>query len=54
MSGASHEMTQQLRLEHERLRAEAGALFPSVTRESAETMRTALNDQLRALEQLSA
>jgi ABC-type transporter Mla subunit MlaD len=53
MSGASHEMTQQLRQEHERLRAEAERL-PVVTRESAETMRTALNDQLRALEQLSS
>jgi ABC-type transporter Mla subunit MlaD len=53
MSGASHEMTQQLRQEHERLRAEAERL-PIVTRESAETMRTALNDQLRALEQLSS
>ena len=53
MSGASHEMTQQLRQEHERLRAEAERL-PIVTRESAETMRMALNDQLRALEQLSS
>ena len=39
-------------LEQERLRAEAERL-PIVTRESAEAMRTALNDQLRALEQLS-
>ena len=53
MSGASNEMTQHLRQEHERLRAEAERL-PIVTRESAETMRTALNDQLRALEQLSS
>jgi ABC-type transporter Mla subunit MlaD len=53
MSGASHEMTQHLRQEHERLRAEAERL-PIATRESAETMRAALNDQLRALEQLSS
>ena len=33
--------------EQERLRAEADRL-PIVTRESAEAMRTALNDQLRA------
>ena len=55
MSGASQEVTRQaanLQLEQERLRAEADRL-PIVTRESAEAMRTALNDQLRALEQLS-
>ena len=53
MSGASQEMTQHLQHEHERLRAEAERL-PIVTRESAEAMRAALNDQLRALEQLSS
>jgi hypothetical protein len=55
MSGASQEVTRQsatLLQEQERLRAEAERL-PIVTRESAEAMRTALNDQLRALEQLS-
>jgi ABC-type transporter Mla subunit MlaD len=56
MSGASQEVTRQaanLQLEQERLRAEADRL-PIVTRESAEAMRSALNDQLRALEQLSS
>jgi hypothetical protein len=42
-----------LAMEQERLRAEADRL-PIATRESAEAMRAALNDQLRALEQLSA
>ena len=42
-----------LHMEHERLRAEAERL-PIATRESAEAMRSALNEQLRALEQLSA
>jgi len=41
-----------LQIEHERLRAEAERL-PIVSRESAEAMRSALNEQLRALEQLS-
>jgi ABC-type transporter Mla subunit MlaD len=55
MSGASQEVSRQsatLLQEQERLRAEAERL-PIVTRESADAMRTALNDQLRALEQLS-
>ena len=55
MSGAPQEVTRQsaaLLQEQERLRSEAERL-PIVTRESAEAMRTALNDQLRALEQLS-
>lgn len=42
-----------LAMEQERLRVEADRL-PVATRESAEAMRAALNDQLRALEQLSA
>jgi len=42
-----------LQAEQERLRAEAARL-PIVTRESADAMRTALSEQLRALEQLSA
>jgi len=42
-----------LQMEQERLRAEAERL-PIATRESAEAMRAALNEQLRALEQLSA
>jgi hypothetical protein len=41
-----------LQLEQERIRAEAERL-PAAAIESAEGMRTALNDQLRALEQLS-
>ena len=56
MSGASQEVARHaasLQVEQERLRAEADRL-PIVTRESAEAMRTALNDQLRALEQLSS
>jgi ABC-type transporter Mla subunit MlaD len=42
-----------LELEQERIRAEAERL-PAAARESAENMRTALSDQLRALEQLSS
>ncbi len=42
-----------LQIEQERIRAEADRL-PTVARESAENMRHALNDQLRALEQLSS
>src|SRR4029079_8960177 len=65
MAGAPHEVTRQsaaLLQEQERPRAEAERL-PIVTRESADTrgtrdiadaMRAALNNQLRALEQLSA
>ena len=48
-----HASGANLQHEQERLRAEAERL-PIVTRESAEAMRTALNDQLRALEQLSS
>jgi ABC-type transporter Mla subunit MlaD len=47
------DMRSKMSGEQERLRAEADRL-PIVTRESAEAMRTALNDQLRALEQLSS
>jgi hypothetical protein len=49
---AVQQAAQMLR-EHERLRTDAERL-PIVTRESAEAMRSALNDQLRALEQLSS
>ncbi len=42
-----------LQIEHERIRAESERL-PVVARESAENMRHALSDQLRALEQLSS
>ena len=42
-----------LHAEQERVRAEAERL-PVATRESADAMRTALNEQLRALEQLSS
>ena len=42
-----------LQIEQERMRAEAERL-PIATRESAEAMRASLNDQLRALEQLSS
>lgn len=42
-----------LQIEQERIRAEAERL-PLVARESAESMRHALSDQLRALEQLSS
>ncbi len=42
-----------LQREQERIRADAEKL-PAATRESAEAMRMALNEQLRALEQLSA
>jgi len=42
-----------LQREQERIRADAEKL-PTATRESAEAMRMALNEQLRALEQLSA
>jgi hypothetical protein len=42
-----------LQAEQERLRAEAQRL-PIATRESADAMRSALNEQLRALEQLSS
>jgi ABC-type transporter Mla subunit MlaD len=42
-----------LQIEQERIRAEADRL-PSVARETAESMRHALSDQLRALEQLSS
>ena len=42
-----------MQAEQERLRAEAERL-PIATRESADAMRTALNEQLRALEQLSS
>jgi hypothetical protein len=42
-----------LQMEQERLRADAEKL-PIATRESADAMRMALNEQLRALEQLSA
>jgi hypothetical protein len=41
-----------LQIEQERIRAEAERL-PAAARESAESMRSALGDQLRALEQLS-
>ncbi|MBO0765883.1 MAG: hypothetical protein J2P50_15045, partial [Hyphomicrobiaceae bacterium] len=41
-----------LQIEQERIRMEAERL-PAAARESAENMRSALNDQLRALEQLS-
>ncbi len=44
--------TAGIQAEQERLRAEAERL-PAVTRESADAMRTALSEQLRALEQLS-
>lgn len=43
----------ELQREQERLRAEAERL-PTAARESAEAMRSALNEQLRALEQLSS
>jgi hypothetical protein len=43
----------ELELEQERIRAEAARL-PQAARESAESMRSALSDQLRALEQLSS
>jgi hypothetical protein len=43
----------ELELEQERIRAEAARL-PAAARESAESMRGALSDQLRALEQLSS
>jgi hypothetical protein len=49
---AVQQAAQRLR-EQERLRAETEHL-PMVTRETAEAMRSALNDQLRALEQLSS
>ena len=42
-----------MQAEHERVRAEAERL-PIATRESADAMRSALNEQLRALEQLSS
>ncbi len=42
-----------LQIEQERIRAESERL-PAVARESAESMRHALSDQLRALEQLSS
>ena len=42
-----------LQIEQERIRAEADRL-PSVARETAESMRHALSDQLRALDQLSS
>jgi ABC-type transporter Mla subunit MlaD len=42
----------ELELEQERIRAEAERL-PAAARESAESMRSALSDQLRALERLS-
>jgi ABC-type transporter Mla subunit MlaD len=42
-----------LQLEQQRMRAESEKM-PIATRESAEAMRMALNEQLRALEQLSA
>ena len=42
-----------MQAEHERVRAEAERL-PIATRESADAMRAALNEQLRALEQLSS
>jgi hypothetical protein len=42
-----------LQLEQERVRVEAERL-PAVARESAESMRSALSDQLRALEQLNS
>ena len=42
----------ELQMEQERMRAEAERL-PVAARESADAMRTALSDQLRALEQLS-
>jgi hypothetical protein len=42
-----------LQIEHERIRVESERL-PVVARESAESMRHALSDQLRALEQLSS
>jgi hypothetical protein len=43
----------ELELEQERIRAEAARL-PAAARESAESMRSALSDQLRALERLSS
>lgn len=42
-----------LQIEQERIRAESDRL-PAIARESAENMRHALSDQLRALEQLSS
>jgi hypothetical protein len=42
-----------LQIEQERMRADAERL-PIAARESAEVMRASLNDQLRALEQLSS
>jgi hypothetical protein len=54
ISAASHDMPHQsapLLHEQDRLRPEG---VPIATRESAEAMRSALNDQLRALEQLSS
>jgi hypothetical protein len=45
--------TADLQIEQERIRAESERL-PAVARESAENMRHALTDQLRALEQLSS
>jgi ABC-type transporter Mla subunit MlaD len=53
VSGVSREVSMTLQREHERLRAEAESL-PIATRESADAMRSALNEQLRALEQLSS
>jgi hypothetical protein len=42
-----------MQIEQERIRAESERL-PTIARESAESMRSALSDQLRALEQLSS
>ncbi|MGE0850718.1 MAG: hypothetical protein AB7O44_14005 [Hyphomicrobiaceae bacterium] len=53
VSGVSREVSVTLQREHERLRDEAESL-PIATRESADAMRSALNEQLRALEQLSS
>jgi ABC-type transporter Mla subunit MlaD len=52
VAAAPQEMQHPLGAED--LRVHAAARLPGVNRESAEAMRSALNDQLRALEQLSS
>jgi hypothetical protein len=52
VAAAPQEMTQPLSAED--LRVHAATRLPAANRESAEAMRSALNDQLRALEQLSS
>jgi hypothetical protein len=52
VSGVPQDMTQHLGAEDQRIHT--ARLPPAVNRESAEAMRSALNDQLRALEQLSS